>query len=184
VTRIVAGEYGGRVLKAPSGRATRPTSDRTREALFASIEATHELADGPFVDMYAGSGAVGLEAVSRGAPSAYFVESHPRAAAAIRANIAALGLGDRCTVIQQPAERTCEGGATDAQTVFVDPPYDLPGSDLAELLQRLLEQGLCRSNALLVVERAHRDAWTWPQAVKPLRDRRYGVAHLWYGLAL
>lgn len=184
MTRIVAGEYGGRLLKVPAGRTTRPTSDRTREALFASIDATHELADGPFVDMYAGSGAIGLEALSRGAPSAYFVESHPRAAAVLRANIAALGAGDRSTVIQQPAERTCDGGAVDAQTVFADPPYDVPGTALAGLLQDLLEQGLCRRDALVVVERAHRDPWTWPQAITPVRDRRYGAAHLWYGLAL
>lgn len=184
MTRIVAGEYGGRLLKAPAGATTRPTSDRTREALFASIEATHELADGPFVDLYAGSGAIGLEAISRGAPTAYFVERHPQAAAVIRANIAALRAQERCTVVQLPADRACQAGAVDAQTVFLDPPYDVSSPELAGLLDALLDEGLCRPDALVVVERAHRDRWVWPRGVEPLRERRYGAAHLWYGLAL
>ena len=184
MTRIVAGEYGGRLLKAPSGQNTRPTSERTREALFASLQATHDLSAGPFVDLYAGSGAVGLEAISRGAPSAYFVESDGASAAAIRANIATLGAQSRCIVLQQPAEKACHSGVTDAQTVFIDPPYDDDGDDLGETLRRLLAAGLCRSEAVIVVERAHRDGWQWPDGIDALRDRRYGETHLWYGRAL
>jgi len=93
VTRIIAGTAGGRRLAVPSGRGTRPTSDRAREGLFASVTAARgTLAGAAVLDLYAGSGAVGLEALSRGAARALLVEADPRAAAVIRANIAALGL--------------------------------------------------------------------------------------------
>lgn len=182
MTRIIAGEYGGRLLRTPAGARTRPTSDRTREALFASLEATHDLDAGPFADLYAGSGAVGLEAVSRGAPAAILVEQNAAAATVIRANIATLGAAAR--VIVRAVERCCDDGPLNAATVFADPPYALPSGELAATLDALVGAGLCVPGAVVVVERDRRSPWSWPASIEPLRERRYGETALWYGLAL
>lgn len=184
MTRIIAGTFGGRKIDVPSGGTTRPTSDRTREAMFSSIEATHDLVAGSFVDLYAGSGAVGLEAISRGAPKAYLIERDRRAIEVIRRNIAVLGLHKCATLVESEVSRAVLGGVTDAQTVFVDPPYDLATDELRVILGDLLAGGLCRPEALIVVERSRRDRWNWPPTVDPLRERRYGESRLWYGLAL
>ena len=95
MTRIIAGAHGGRRLAAPAGAQTRPTSDRVREALFSALETMTELDGARFADLYAGSGAVGLEALSRGAAFALLVESDPRAARTIRENIGLLGSAPR-----------------------------------------------------------------------------------------
>lgn len=182
MTRIIAGEYGGRRLRTLAGAATRPTSERTREAMFASIDATHDLDAGPFIDLYAGSGAVGLEAISRGAPSAVLVERNPAAVAVIKANIAALGAPAR--VIAGDVTATCGNGPVGAATAFLDPPYAVDSADLSDTLAALLERGLCVPGALVIVERDRRSPWAWPGTVRPLRDRRYGETQLWYGLAL
>lgn len=184
MTRIIAGEFGGRKLQTPPGRITRPTSDRTREGMFSSIEATHDLSAGAFIDLYAGSGAVGLEAISRGARTAYLVERDRDAARSIRENIASLGLTDRAILVESDVARTVHAGARNGATVFVDPPYDVAADDLKALLGSLLEAGLCNSGALVIVERSRRDRWRWPQSVETLRERRYGESTLWYGLAL
>lgn len=122
--RIIAGEGGGRRLRAPRGRNTRPTSDRVREALF-NILAPH-IAGSRFLDLYAGSGAVGLEALSRGAAEAVFVEKHPQATEVIRRNIENLRLTGRATVYQADVnafvnERLPRLGSF--RIVFLDPPY-------------------------------------------------------------
>lgn len=185
MSRIIAGELGGRRIRTPEGRLTRPTSDRTREALFASLEATHDLHAGPFLDLYAGSGAVGLEAVSRGAPSAVLVEAGRAPAAIIEANIRELKVGDRVRLLTGRVETELPRLAgLRAATLFADPPYGDDGDALAALLGEIVEAGALDPDALVVVERDRRSSWSWPEQIEPLRDRRYGETVLWYGRPL
>lgn len=185
MTRVIAGEYGGRRLQVPPGAGTRPTSERTREALFSALVSTHDLDGGPFIDLYAGSGAIGVEALSRGATSAIFVEKDARAAAVIRTNLDQLGLNGRSTVLVTAAESalTALAGLA-AMTLFADPPYDLPTEDLGAVISAIVQAEGVHHDALLVVERSRRDRWVWPAGVEGVRDRRYGDTHLWYGRAL
>jgi 16S rRNA (guanine966-N2)-methyltransferase len=184
VTRIVAGAAGGRRLAVPPGRNTRPTSDRTREALFSAIGALTDLAGARVLDLYAGSGAVGLEALSRGATHALLVEADPRAARTLRDNARTLGLPG-ADVRADRVERVAETRAdTQYDLVFADPPYALPADELAGVLQRLAENGWFAPDAVIVVERASRDPeWMWPTPLVPVRSRRYGEGTLWYGHA-
>ena len=121
--RIVAGEYGGRRLHAPRGTRTRPTADRVREALFSMLG---DVSGARVLDLYAGSGALGIEALSRGAASAVFVERDARAAATITRNLDALGAD--AEVRRQDALRFLASGAGPFDLVFCDPPYDLAPS--------------------------------------------------------
>ena len=120
--RIIAGEWRGRALQAPAGQRTRPTADRTRETLFSMLVSRMGSFEGLRVaDLYAGSGALGLEALSRGAAHATFVESDPRAIAAIRANVTALRAGERAEV--RPLSATTLPPAQPFDLIFADPPY-------------------------------------------------------------
>ncbi len=130
--RVVAGAVGGRRLAVPPGQRTRPTSDLVRGAVFNSLVARGELEDTVVADLFAGSGALGIEALSRGAARAVFVEHDRGAAAVITANLAALGLTDRAVVEVMPVERWEPAGV---DVVLADPPYDWAG--WAELLDRL-----------------------------------------------
>jgi 16S rRNA (guanine(966)-N(2))-methyltransferase RsmD len=123
--RVVAGKYRSRLLSAPRGMETRPTSDRLRETLFNVIAPRIEGAK--FVDLYAGSGAVGIEAISRGAEFVWFAESAPVAAKAIRENLQALKISSGCMVEERSAMALLEGFAkrgTSADLIFLDPPYE------------------------------------------------------------
>jgi 16S rRNA (guanine966-N2)-methyltransferase len=187
MTRIIAGLAGGRRLVTAAGRATRPTSDRTREGLFGTVLAIRGNLDGSAVaDLYAGSGAVGLEALSRGAVDVMLVESDPRAAAVIRTNIAALGLAG-ARLVTGAVERVLAAGPAGARPrdfVFADPPYALADDELARVLTLLRAHGWLAPGALVAVERATRSgAPTWPSGYEPVRSRKYGEATLWYGHA-
>jgi 16S rRNA (guanine966-N2)-methyltransferase len=185
MTRIVAGSAGGRRLRTPSGGRTRPTSDRVKEALFSALESQiGTLAGRRFLDLFAGSGAVGLEARSRGAQNVTLVERDPATAALIRANAKELGL-DQVTVLVASAfavaERAPEDGAYDV--CFLDPPYATAAAELAVLLEALLGSAWLRPGAVAVVERSRRDGpWAWPGGFEPLRSKKYGETMLWYGL--
>jgi 16S rRNA (guanine966-N2)-methyltransferase len=184
VTRIVAGEAGGRRLGVPPGDRTRPTSDRTREALFGTLAALLDLDGARVLDLYAGSGAVGLEAVSRGAASALLVDCDARAAATARVNAAALGLADRVTVRRERVGRVLAAGppAEPVDLAFADPPYAQPGAEVDAALAALVRHGWLAPGAVLVVERSSRAPGpTWPDGVRPLSSRRYGEGTLWYG---
>ncbi len=152
--RIIAGEWGGRVLVAPAGRATRPTSERVREALFSILGDIEGLV---VLDLFAGSGALGLEALSRGAARAVFVEQSRPALNALRANVAALGVGERVRVIQAQAEKSLARLAGEGERfglVFLDPPYASPDGQLA--LKALPKSGVLAAGAWIVIERATR----------------------------
>lgn len=185
MTRVIAGLARGRRLAVPAGDATRPTADRVREALFSSLEsALGSLAGADVLDLYAGTGAVGLEALSRGAAGAIFVESGAPVAAVLRRNVTAVGLPG-AVVVELPVERAVARPAPRPHDVaFLDPPYATPTVAVADVVSALLAYGWLRPDAVVVVERASRDrGWAWPAGVDPLRSRRYGEATLWYGRA-
>ena len=183
---MIAGEAGGRRLAVPDGRNTRPTSDRAREGLFATIVSLTGSLDGARVlDLYAGSGAVGLEALSRGAGHVLLVENGARAARVIRDNIAALGLPG-AELITDRVERLLarEPGPNPYDVVFADPPYALPGAEVSEMLRALQANGWLAPGALVIVERATRSGpVSWPAGLQPDRARRYGEATFWYATA-
>jgi 16S rRNA (guanine966-N2)-methyltransferase len=188
VARVIAGEAGGRRLAVPDGRNTRPTSDRAREGLFATIVSmVGSLAGTRVLDLYAGSGAVGLEALSRGAGHVLLVESGARAGRVIRENIEAIGLAGAEVVIGR-AERVLARGPTPSadrgryDIVFADPPYALAGEEVSGMLTVLADRGWLAPGALVIVERATRSGpVSWPAGFVPDRARRYGEATFWYG---
>lgn len=182
MTRIIAGAAGGRRLQTPPGAGTRPTSDRVREALFGRLEHLGAL-DGAALDLYAGSGALGLEAASRGAAPVLLVESDRRAAAVIRANIAALGLAD-VSLRPTTVERTLAGGAAyPMDLVLIDPPYAVAETALAGVLAALTK-GWLGGDAVVVVERSGRSPEPgWPSGLTCEDERKYGETTLWFARA-
>ncbi|MDO3700700.1 16S rRNA (guanine(966)-N(2))-methyltransferase RsmD [Micromonospora sp. C28SCA-DRY-2] len=184
MTRIVAGTLGGRRIAAPPGAGTRPTSDRVREALFSAVQAEVDLTGARFADLYAGSGAVGLEALSRGAAHVLLVESDPRAARVIRENVAALRAAPAARLVTGKVGTVLaagpEGGPYDV--VFADPPYALPDAEVTAMLAALVDGGWLAPDALVVVERSSRTGPVeWVPGVTAERSRRYGETTLWYG---
>ncbi len=133
--RVIAGSCRGRRLRTPPGTGTRPTADRVREAIFDVLGSMLDLADLRVLDLFAGSGALGIEALSRGAASAVFVERDRDAVAAIRANLATLGLSDRAAVVRAEVGTWLAGRSQPADLVLCDPPYDF--DDWPGLLSRL-----------------------------------------------
>lgn len=175
--RVIAGTARGRRLVAPAGTATRPTSDRAREGLFSTLQSLHALDGARVLDLYAGSGALGLEALSRGASAATFVETDAQALAALRANVAALALPG-ATVVAQDAERFLAADpAPRFELALLDPPY---AQDVAAVLVRL--RPWVTDDGIAVVERASRSGeLAWPNGYEPVRSRRYGDTTIWYG---
>jgi 16S rRNA (guanine966-N2)-methyltransferase len=163
--RIVAGEWGGRRIEAPAGRDTRPTTDRTREAWMSAV--AHEIPGARVLDLFAGSGALGLEALSRGAEHATFVENGPPAIRALQANLRVLGAEERATLVRTDALRYLRGlSAGEFDLAFADPPY---GQRLAaSVVESFLALPFA---ALLCVE--HRRSDRLPDA-PGAREKRYG----------
>ena len=186
---MIAGAVGGRRLAVPAGRDTRPTSDRAREGLFATISSmVGSLTGKRVLDLYAGSGAVGLEALSRGAEHLLLVESAAPALRVIRANVAALGLPGVVVAADRVERLLTRGPAGDPpqryDIVFADPPYAMADADVVKMLTALAGHGWLAEGALVVVERATRSGpLAWPDGYLPDRARRYGEATFWYGLA-
>jgi len=170
----------------PAGRGTRPTADRAREGLFSTLESlTGTLAATRVLDLYAGSGAVGLEALSRGAAAALMVDSDDAAVRVIRANIDTLGLPG-AEVRMGRAERLVAAAPATApfDVAFLDPPYELDDDTVRTVLGDALANGWLAPDAVVAVERVTRGGpWTWPAGYSPSRSRRYGEATLWYGHA-
>jgi 16S rRNA (guanine966-N2)-methyltransferase len=182
VTRIVAGTLKGRRLATPAGQATRPTSDRVREALFGALG---DLTGTRFADLYAGSGAIGLEAASRGAAHVLLVESDPRAGRVIRDNIAALHVGEVVKLAPSRVESILIGGpgvAGPYDIVFADPPYETGEGEVSAILRDLVGYRWLAVDALVVVERSSRSPEPgWVNGITGERSRRYGETMLWYG---
>jgi 16S rRNA (guanine966-N2)-methyltransferase len=172
--RVIAGSLGGRRLRAVPGTVARPTSDRVRESLFA-ILGRDGVQSRRVLDLFAGSGALAIEALSRGAASAVLVEPAPAAVRAIRANLADLGLDGVATVRRTRAEiwlRSQRDGPFDL--VLLDPPYDIPVGLLAGVLGRLARTALAQG-ALVTLEAASTsEPPPWPPGLEPSAPRRYG----------
>ncbi|HEX6969168.1 MAG TPA: 16S rRNA (guanine(966)-N(2))-methyltransferase RsmD [Micromonosporaceae bacterium] len=184
MTRIVAGTLGGRRIAVPPGSRTRPTSDRVREALFNALESMTELTGARFADLYAGSGAVGLEAFSRGAAHVLLVESDPRAARVIRENIQALGAGPATRLVVGKVAQVLAAGPDGEpyDVVFADPPYRLPDAEITAMLAALRDNAWLAADAVVVIERSARDIPPgWVDGITAERSRRYGETTLWYG---
>jgi len=198
--RVIAGSARGRPLSAPPGRGVRPTSDRVREALFSAL--ADDVPGAAVLDLFAGSGALGIEALSRGAALAVLVESDARALAAIAANLDRAGVADRAAVVQAdaltwdgdvrraPRDRRARsrhpapGGFPPFAVVLADPPYALPLRHVTAAVARLAAAGLVAPGARVVVERDRRDPDLDALPPAPLvhdRDRAYGDTVLrWY----
>ena len=189
MTRIIAGSRKGHRLRTPAHSATRPTTDRVREAAFSLIAdwagnagapAEEMLAGLSFIDLFAGSGAVALEAASRGAAPVVAVESDQATARIARGN--ALDTRLTVTVLAATVERTLAGQPKDRfDVVWADPPYALTGDRLAPVLAAASERWVAE-DGLLVLERASRDpAPQWPPGVTDRWERRYGETTLYLG---
>ena len=207
MTRIIAGRFGGRRIAVPPS-GTRPTSDRTREGLFSTLGSLLQCSGGAYgsggsgrpdgfegigvLDLYAGSGAVGIEAWSRGASRVVLVEAAPRAVEVLRANLASLrpvagtatDADSAVAVIAAKVETAVREISAESafDLVFADPPYALPASELATVIETVRDRGLLASGAIIAVERASRESWNWPEGIEALRERRYGDAQVWYGV--
>ena len=177
MARIIGGVAGGRRLSMPRGQATRPTSDRVREGLFSSLGG--DLTGRSFLDLYAGSGAVGLEAASRGATAVVLVERDARAVVVLRGNVQAIGLPGVVVRAEAVSRFLAEQPMAGFDVVFLDPPYVDP---VGEVLAAVVEGGWLATDGVVVVERASRDgAPDWPEGLVSDRSRRYGDSTLWYG---
>ena len=189
MTRIVAGRWRGRRLAVPRGVGTRPSAERVREALAGSLQATGGLDGARVLDLWAGTGALGLELASRGASSAMFVERDRMALTALRANVGTLNeaTGPALTVLA--ADVTAVASLTSRlagpfDIVVADPPYDVDGAAVTAVLAALVAGGVLATHADLIVERSTRSGeLDWPDPLSGVRVKRYGDTLLCYGRA-
>jgi 16S rRNA (guanine966-N2)-methyltransferase len=173
--RIIAGVAGGRRLAVPAGDAVRPTSDRVKESVFSALGAVR-LVGARVLDLYSGSGALALEALSRGAAEALLVERDPGAVRAIRVNIETLGFGDRAVlrVGSVPAVLGGAGPAEPFDLALLDPPYDTPGPEVEAALGRLVEAWLAPDATVVVERAADSPPLAWPVGWGSTWERCYG----------
>ncbi|MGW0806937.1 16S rRNA (guanine(966)-N(2))-methyltransferase RsmD [Nonomuraea sp. NPDC002799] len=184
MTRIIAGSAGGRRLAVPPGRGTRPTSDRAREGIFLTLDSLYGLHGARFLDLYAGSGAIGLEALSRGAAEAALVESDPKAVRTIKANVQALALEGARVVADKVGRVLAVAPEEPYDIVFADPPYAVSDSEVLGTLELLRDNGWLVDGGVVAFERETRgNALRWPEGYVEERVRRYGEASVWYGRA-
>ncbi|OBF66665.1 16S rRNA (guanine(966)-N(2))-methyltransferase RsmD [Mycobacterium sp. 852002-51971_SCH5477799-a] len=178
MTRIIGGVAGGRRIAVPP-RGTRPTTDRVRESLFNILSARLELTGLKVLDLYAGSGALGLEALSRGAAAALFVESDPRTGSVIARNIETLGL--RGATLRRGAVASVLAAGTTAafDLVLADPPYEVDAAEVEAMLAALPAHGWVHERSVAVVERAAGGApLNWPSGWSAWPHRVYGDTRL------
>ena len=178
MTRIIGGVAGGRRIAVPA-RGTRPTTDRVRESLFNVLASRIDIAGASVLDLYAGSGALGLEALSRGAASAVFVESDHRAAVVIAKNIDSLG-AQGATLRRGSVAAVLAGGAQrPVDLVLADAPYDVDDTEIAQMLTALVDGGWVAAGTVVVVERATSGPpLSWPDRWRAWPARRYGDTRL------
>ncbi len=169
--RVTGGTLGGRRLRAPRG-GVRPSADRVREATFTRLG---DLAGAAVLDLYAGSGVLGVEAISRGAASVVFVERAPGSLSVLRANVELLGLGPVARIERGDAPRTVRRLGRNGQRfdlVLLDPPY--AGDELGRALEALVASGVLARGAMVVVESGRRHPVPEVAGLAPLDERRYG----------
>lgn len=182
MTRIISGRAGSITLDVPDA-GTRPTSDRVRESLFGALESADALRGAAVLDLYAGSGALGLEALSRGASAADLVEKAPRAAVIAQRNAAkvskSVGPAASVRVHRLSADQFLIAPRGPYSVVFLDPPYDLSNEELTHTLERLIPS--LETDASVIIERATRSgAPVLPEGLVASRDKRYGDTTLWW----
>lgn len=175
--RVIAGVARGRPLVAPPGKDTRPTSDRAREGMFSTLATLVDLDGARVLDLYAGSGAVGLEALSRGAATVVLVESDMRAATVIKRNVDAVGLPGARVVVDR-VERFLAADTSSWDVAFLDPPYATSDEIVARVLAAI------RADVLVVERSARSPEPVWPPGMEAVKERRYGDGVLWYGRAV
>jgi 16S rRNA (guanine966-N2)-methyltransferase len=190
VSRIIAGSRGGQRIAMPTGDRARPTTDRVREALFSAIAAWAGTAAAPveesldglaFCDLYAGSGAVGLEAASRGASRVLLVERDPRTAQLSKRNAEALGLA--VEIVVSPVEQILrKSPAQPFDVVFADPPYELDSPTVSAQIERLVSNAWVGYGSLIILERSRRSPQlVWPDVTAKCWTRAYGETILAFG---
>ena len=182
MTRIVAGTVGGRRIEVPRS-GTRPTSERVREALFARLDHYGVLDGARVLDLCAGSGALGLEAASRGAGEVTLVDSSRGASQTCRRNIHSLGLSGVSAVTAKAAAFLAGPAGAPADLVLIDPPYELSEEELTAILTALVrnEDPWLAPRAVVVVERSTRSPEpTWPAGLERFADKRYGETTVWF----
>ncbi len=175
--RIVAGRYRGRVLVAPKGTETRPTSDRVREATFSALDSRRLLrGEDNVLDLFAGSGALGLEALSRGVARATFVERDSAAINALSRNIEALGVQDAASVVRGDSFQRASGRIPGSPftLLFLDPPYRILSSEVRALVDDLRESGALAPGATVVWEHASKTLPDLPEDMGTVFTKRYG----------
>ena len=178
MTRIIAGAARGRRLAVPP-RGTRPTTDRVRESLFNILTARVDLTGISVLDLYAGSGALGLEALSRGAASALFIESDQRSAAVLARNIATVGLPGTTLRRGTVSSVLAAGPDSPVGLILADPPYDVGSSEIEAVLATLTAHGWAAAGTVVVVERASTsEPLSWPPGWRPWQYRVYGDTRL------
>ncbi len=181
--RIVAGRYRGRTLKAPPGDTTRPTTDRVREAVFSAIASIvgGDLGGGTVLDAFAGSGALGLEALSRGCSHAVFAEQDRAALVVVRGNIAALGASEAVSVVSGDVFLLAQRGSlprTPYSLLLLDPPYRLDPARVASLVSDIALNGQLEEGAVVVWEHAAGIRVEWPEGLSACRSKRYGTTEV------
>ncbi len=186
MSRIVAGAAGGSPLVSVPGEGTRPTTDRVKEALFSRLESLNMLAGTRVLDLYAGSGSLGVESASRGAASVELVEFNERAAAVCQRNAELVNkvLGSKLVRVQRSKvesflTRVAEASVDQWDLVFMDPPYPLTETELSAVLELLGPR--LSSYAVVVVERSSRTPEpTWPDTLEAFAEKKYGETRLWF----
>jgi 16S rRNA (guanine966-N2)-methyltransferase len=186
VSRIVAGAAGGTVLVSVPGDATRPTTDRVKEALFSRLEAMNMLSESRVLDLYAGSGSLGVESASRGAKSVELVEFNEKAAGVCQRNAELVNkvIGAKVVKVQRSRvetflARVAEAGVDQWDLVFMDPPYPLTEPELSLVLELLGPR--LSPYAVVVVERSSRTPEPgWPASIELFADKKYGETRLWF----
>jgi len=180
LTRIVAGDAGGRRLVVPKGDLTRPTSDRVREGLFNALQARGLIPGAMVLDLYCGSGALGLEAASRGAASVVMVDASREAVDAARVNVGALGFPRVAVVLSTVQRYLARRPSLASSLVFADPPYVMGQEELTEMLTALTTRGWLQPSAVILVERSSRSLEPqWPSGLVRQAIRRYGETSIW-----
>lgn len=182
MTRIIGGDFRGRSIKVPDAE-TRPTSSRVREAIFSSVEhAVSGLDDLRVLDLFSGSGAFGIESISRGAAEAVLIEKDLRAADTLHSNVANFGIKNARVVIADAfSEVAQKSGRGTFDVVFIDPPYVFEDQDVNLLISNLVANDWLNDYALIVVERGSRSQVQWPESIEELRKKVYGDTSIWYG---
>ncbi|ALV45736.1 16S rRNA (guanine966-N2)-methyltransferase [Arthrobacter alpinus] len=186
MSRIVAGVAGGSLLVSVPGDGTRPTTDRVKEALFSRLESMNMLAGTRVLDLYAGSGSLGVESASRGAKSVELVEFNDKAAAVCQRNAEMVNkvVGTKVVRVQRSKvesflERAAEAGVDQWDLVFMDPPYPLTEDELSLVLELLGPR--LSSFAVVVVERSARTPEpSWPETLERFAEKKYGETRLWF----